>query len=90
MSIVIIVLLSLTAATLGLRTVAAFLSPGVHPLVRMVLGLIVGGVLSVAFLQFCDRYRVLEFGLGLLISLSPAGLFDVTRWWFRWRRGLGQ
>ena len=90
MSIVIFGLLSLTAASLGLRTVAAFLGPGVHPVVRIIIGLLVGAVISAAFLQFCDNYRVLEFGLGLLISLSPAGVFDVMRWWFRWRAGVPQ
>jgi hypothetical protein len=28
----------------------------------------------------------LEFGLGLLISLSPVGVFDAVKWWFLWGR----
>ena len=27
---------------------------------------------------------VFELGLGLLLSLSPVGVFDLVKWWFRW------
>jgi ABC-type uncharacterized transport system permease subunit len=84
MNIVIIGLLLLAAASLGLRTTSA-LRPRVHPLLRLVVALAAGAVLSLAFLQFCDSYRVFEFGLGLLISLSPVGVFDLAKWWFLWR-----
>ena len=32
-----------------------------------------------------NRYRIYDFGLGLMLSLSPAGVFDITKWWFRSR-----
>jgi hypothetical protein len=85
MNIVIIGLLVLAAVSLGLRT-TSFLNARVHPVARMGLAMVVGGILSAAFLQFCDSYRVFEFGLGLLISLSPVGLFDAVKWWFLWGR----
>ena len=85
MNIVIIGLLILAAVSLGLRATSA-LTSRVHPIMRIALALAVGGILSIAFLQFCDSYRVFEFGLGLLISLSPVGLFDLTKWWFLWGR----
>ena len=84
MSIVIIGLLTLAATSLGLRT-TSFLAIRVHPIVRIVLALVVGVVLSAAVLQFFDSYQVFEFGLGLLVSLSPVGLFDLAKWWFTWR-----
>jgi ABC-type uncharacterized transport system permease subunit len=85
MTIAITGLLILTAMSLGLRS-TSFLNARVHPVLRMVLAIVVGGVLSIAFLRFCDSYRVFEFGLGLLISLSPVGLFDLAKWWFLWGR----
>jgi hypothetical protein len=85
MNIVIIGLLALAAVSLGLRA-TSFLAIRLHPVARMGLALLVGGILSGAFLQFCDSYRVLEFGLGLLISLSPVGVFDAVKWWFLWGR----
>ncbi len=85
MNIVIIGLLVLAAVSLGLRT-TSFAASRLHPAVRLATALAVGGMLTVAFLQFCDSYRVFEFGLGLLISLSPVGLFDLTKWWFLWGR----
>jgi hypothetical protein len=85
MNVVIIVLLILAAVSLGLRATSG-LSLRVHPVIRFAIALAVGLLLSVAFLQFCDSYRVFEFGLGLLISLSPVGVFDLAKWWFRWGR----
>jgi hypothetical protein len=85
MNLVIVTLLILSAVSLGLRT-TSFLIARVHPVVRLLVGVLTGVLLSAAFLQFCDSYRVFEFGLGLLISLSPVGLFDLTKWWFRWNR----
>ena len=84
MNAVIIGLLVLAAASLGLRT-TSFIGARLHPVFRMAVALVVGVVLSIAFLQFCESYRVFEFGLGLLISLSPVGLFDLAKWWFLWR-----
>ena len=41
---------------------------------------------TLALLELCRSYSVFEFGLGLLASLSPVGLFDVAKWWFTWTR----
>ncbi len=86
MSVVIIALLVLAAMSLGLRSTASVLTSRIHPVAHIVVAIVVGGLLSLAFLQLCDAYRVFEFGLGLLISLSPVGAFDLVRWWFRWGR----
>lgn len=85
MNIVIIGLLLLAAASLGLR-ITGVLARRVHPMVRLGIAVAAGILLSMAFLQFCESYRVFEFGLGLLISFSPVGLFDLTKWWFLWDR----
>jgi hypothetical protein len=86
MSLVVIALVVLAAMSLGLRTTGGLLSGRIHPVAHIVVAIVVGGLLSLAFLQLCDAYRIFEFGLGLLISLSPVGVFDLVRWWFRWRR----
>ena len=77
-------LLSLAALSLGLRT-TTFIGRSMHPVVRFALSLPVGVVMTMAFLELCRNYQIFEFGLGLLVSLSPVGLFDVAKWWFRWR-----
>jgi hypothetical protein len=82
--IVIGVLLALAAVSLGLRT-TALLIPRVRPLVRLVASAIAGTILVLAALRLCDRYGVHDLGLGLLLSLSPVGLFDLGKWWFRRR-----
>jgi hypothetical protein len=84
MSIVITGLLILAAVSLGLRA-TTMIRPRVHPMVRLLIAFAAGALLSLAFLQLCESYRVLEFGLGLLISLSPVGVFDLVKWWFLWR-----
>ena len=76
------VLLALAAVSLGLRT-TSLLIPRVHPLLRLAVSSAVGTILVLATLQICDRYRVHDLGLGLLLSLSPVGLFDLAKWWFR-------
>lgn len=76
-------LLALTAVSLGLRTTSLLISR-VHPLARMVAALIVGAIFTVTVLQVSDRYQVYDMGLGLLVSLSPAGIFDLMKWWYRW------
>jgi hypothetical protein len=43
-------------------------------------------ILVVATLQICDRYRVRDLGLGLLMSVAPVGVFDLAKWWFRRKR----
>lgn len=85
MSIVIIGLLLLAAVSIGLRMTVGLVAR-VHPAARLAAAIVVGGIMSAAFLMYCDSQRVLEFGLGLLISLSPVGVFDVVKWWFLWDR----
>jgi hypothetical protein len=84
MSLVIVALLALAALSLGLRTTSVLI-PGVHPLVRLVVSSIIGGVMTLAFLELCRSYQVFEFGLGLLVSLSPVGAYDLMKWFFRTR-----
>ena len=79
------VLLALTALSLGLRA-TALLMPRGNPLLRLAVSSVIGTILVMATLQVCDRYRVYDLGLGLLLSLSPVGLFDLAKWWFRRRR----
>ena len=76
------VLLALAAVSLGLRA-TSLLIPRVHPLLRLAASSVVGTILVLATLQICDRYRVHDLGLGLLISLAPIGIFDLAKWWFR-------
>ncbi len=76
-------LLALTAVSLGLRTTSLLIAR-VHPIARMVASLIVGALFTVTVLQVSDRYQVYDMGLGLLVSLSPAGIFDLVKWWYRW------
>ena len=85
MTVAIIVLLVLAAISLGLRTTSVLLSPGIHPATRFVISLAAGGLMTLVALRICDSYRVFEFGLGMLVSLSPVGLFDLAKWWFKWR-----
>ena len=79
------VLLALAAMSLGLRTTALLLSR-VSAVMRLVVSAIIGTVLVLATLQICDRYGVHDLGLGLLLSLSPVGIFDLAKWWYRRKR----
>jgi len=87
MSLLIVALLVLAAATLGLRTTAVLLSPRVHPLLRLAAAFALGWLFVAVILELARSYRVYELGLGLLLSLSPVGVFDLVKWGFRWRRG---
>lgn len=75
-------LLVLAACSLGLRATSV-LMPRVNPWLRLVASLLIGGALVVWTLQTCARYQVYDMGLGLLVSLSPVGIFDLAKWWFR-------
>ena len=86
MSAVIIGLLALAAVSLGLRTTAMLAGERLSPVTRLLIAIAIGGVLTTAMLQLSDAYDVFELGLGLLLSLSPVGLFDLTKWWFRWSK----
>lgn len=79
------VLLALAAISLGLRTTSVLI-PRVHPVPRLFAAILIGGIFVAAALQVSDRYRVYDMGLGLLVSLSPVGIFDLLKWWSRWRR----
>ena len=75
------VLLALAALSLGLRTTSLLMARA-HPLVRLAVSSLVGTILVLATLQISDRYRLHDLGLGLLLSLAPVGVFDLTKWWF--------
>jgi hypothetical protein len=77
-------LLALAAISLGLR-ITSVLIPRIHPLVRFLVAAIIGNAITTATLRICDSYNVHDLGLGLLVSLSPVGIFDLAKWWFRWR-----
>ena len=53
------------------------------------LSLFIGGIMTLAFLELCRSYQVFELGLGLMASLSPVGMFDLAKWWFRRTRVVG-
>ncbi|HEX8028906.1 MAG TPA: hypothetical protein VF491_10615 [Vicinamibacterales bacterium] len=74
-------LLAMAAASLGLRTTAVLI-PRVHPLLRLVASLVIGAALVVASLRLANRYLLYDLGLGLLVSLSPVGVYDLAKWWF--------
>jgi glucan phosphoethanolaminetransferase (alkaline phosphatase superfamily) len=83
--VVVGVLLALAAVSLGLRTTSVLI-PRVHPILRLLVSIVIGAALVVLALQISDRYHVHDLGLGLLMSLSPVGVFDLAKWWFRWKR----
>ena len=86
MTLLLWVLLALAAISLGFRASSWFVPQRVHPIAQLVVALVTGSLISAAILEVCSSYRVLDFGLGLLISLSPVGPFDLAKWWFGWRR----
>jgi len=83
-ALVVGLLIALAAVSLGLRT-TAILIPRVHPIVRLIAACVIGAIFAAVTLQVSERYRVYDLGLGLLLSLSPVGVFDLLKWWFRWR-----
>jgi len=85
MTIVIVVLVTLAGLSLGLRTTSVMLNPVLHPLDRLACAIIAGGIWTAVVFEVANSYRIYDFGLGLMLSLSPAGLFDITKWWFRSR-----
>jgi hypothetical protein len=87
MTYAVLVLLALAGMSLGLRTTSVLLDPRLHPLTRLAVSVVIGAALVLATLEICDSYHVLDLGVGLLLSLSPVGVFDLAKWWFRWRRG---
>jgi hypothetical protein len=81
------VLLGLAALSLGLRVTSLLMSRA-NPILRLAVSSVIGTILVLATLQICDGYGVHDLGLGLLLSLSPVGLFDLAKWWFL-RKGPG-
>jgi hypothetical protein len=86
MTVLVVVLLASTAIALGLRTSSLFLDERVHPMVRLGVAIVAGTLISAVVLEVCASYKVIDLGLGLLLSLSPVGPYDLAKWWFRWRR----
>lgn len=83
-ALVVWLLVALAAVSLGLRT-TSILIPRAHPFVRLIASAVIGAIFAAVTLQISDRYGVHDLGLGLLVSLSPVGVFDLLKWWFRWR-----
>jgi hypothetical protein len=81
--LVMAVLLALASISLGLRTTSLYVSERVHPVGRLALAVFTGSLMTALILQVCLNYRLLELGLGLLFSLSPVGVYDLLKWWFR-------
>jgi hypothetical protein len=82
-----LVLLSLAGVCLGLRT-TSLLIPRIHPILRMLIALPIGGAMVVWTMTLCDRYQVHDLGLGLFFALAPVGIYDLAKWWIRWNRRL--
>ena len=85
MTVLFVMLLAAASLSLGLRATALFLAEPVHPMDRLVLAAISGGLITAVILQVSASCRVFELGLGLVLSLSPVGPFDLTKWWFKSR-----
>lgn len=81
------VLLALAAISLGLRT-TNILIPRLHPIGRLAIAAIIGAALVIALLDRSDRYGIHDLGLGLLVSLSPVGVYDLVKWWLRWKQAI--
>ena len=85
MTVLIVLLVTLAGLSLGLRTTSLLMDPSGHPLDRLALSIVAGTLWTAVVFEAANSYRVFDFGLGLMLSLSPAGLFDLTKWWFRSR-----
>lgn len=85
MIVLLVVLVTLAGLSLGLRTTSLLMNPSAHPLDRLAVSILAGGLWTAVVFEVTDSYRIFDFGLGLMLSLSPAGLFDITKWWFRSR-----
>ena len=78
-------LLSLAAVSLGLRTTGVMLGPRWHPLLRLAMSIAIGAVFVLVTLDVSRNLRIFELGLGLLASMAPVGVYDLVKWWYRWR-----
>ena len=80
-----VALLAAASLTFGLRATALVMEEPAHPMDRLVLAAYAGVLITAVILQVSASYRMFELGLGLVLSLSPVGPFDFTKWWFRSR-----
>ena len=78
-------LVMLAGLSLGLRTTSVLMPPQAHPLDRLALSIAAGALWVAVVFEVSSSYRIFDFGLGLMLSLSPVGVFDLTKWWFRSR-----
>jgi hypothetical protein len=90
MTAFLVLLVTLAGLSLGLRTTSVLMSPAAHPLDRMALSILAGALWTAVVFEVADSYRIFDFGLGLMLSLSPVGLFDLAKWSFRSRGRRGQ
>ncbi|MDP3719244.1 MAG: hypothetical protein Q8T13_15895 [Acidobacteriota bacterium] len=85
MTVLLVLLVMLAGLSLGLRTTSVLLPPQTHPLDRMALSIVAGALWAAVVFEASSSYRVFDLGLGLMLSLSPVGVFDLAKWWFRSR-----
>jgi hypothetical protein len=85
MTVLLVLLVILAGLSLGLRTTSVLMSPHAHPMDRMALSIVAGALWTAVVFEVSESYRIFDFGLGLMLSLSPVGVFDLTKWWFRSR-----
>ncbi|MDP2055168.1 MAG: hypothetical protein Q8L75_16145 [Acidobacteriota bacterium] len=85
MIVLFVLLVMLAGLSLGLRTTSVLLPPQTHPLDRMALSIVAGALWTAVVFEASRSYRVFDLGLGLMLSLSPVGVFDLAKWWFRSR-----
>jgi len=85
MIVLLVLLVTLAGLSLGLRTTSVLMPPQAHPLDRLALSILAGALWTAVVFEVSTSYRVFDLGLGLMLSLSPVGVFDVAKWWFRSR-----
>jgi hypothetical protein len=85
MTVLVAALLAAASISLGLRATSLFVDDRVHPMDRLALATIAGALITAVILQVFASYRLSEFAVGMLLSLSPVGPFDLIKWWFRSR-----
>ena len=90
MTAFLVLLVTLAGLSLGLRSTSVVMSPAAHPLDRMALSILAGALWTAVVFEVAESYRIFDFCLGLMLSLSPVGLFDLTKWWLRSRGRRGQ
>jgi hypothetical protein len=84
MIVAVAALLVAASLAVGLRATSGWLEHW-HPIDRLMLAIILGGVMLAASLTLSSRFGITQAGYGLAFSLAPVGLYDVLKWWFRSR-----